>query len=105
MPHPALNQRIWFQENMKKASVIYEETRILTAKYYHPQSDDCLDYISKIRIRDSGKNPVEMNLKFDGIYPFAAPMPPEEHTIRAPAILDLYAKVIRWFKKYGYELI
>jgi len=45
---------------MKKASIIYEETRILTAKYYHPKSDDYLEYISKIRIKGSGKNPVEM---------------------------------------------
>jgi hypothetical protein len=89
---------------MKKASIIYEETRILTAKNYHPKSDDYLEYISKIRIKGSGKNPVEMVLKFDGILPFAAPMPPEEHTIRAPAILDLYSKVQRWFKKYGYVL-
>lgn len=89
---------------MKKTSIIYEETRILTAKYYHPKSDDYLDYISKIRIKNSGKNPVEMILKFDGIPPFAAPMPPEEHTIKAPAILDLCAKVIKWFKKYLYEL-
>ena len=89
---------------MKKASTIYEETRILTAKYYHPKSEDYLDYRSIIRIKDSGKNPVEMNLKFDGIPPFAAPMPPKEHTIKAPAILDLCVKVIKWFKKYGYEL-
>jgi len=45
-----------------------------------------------------------MILKFDGIPPFVAPMPPEEYTIKAPAILDLYSKVVRWFKKYGYEL-
>jgi hypothetical protein len=90
---------------MKKATVIYEEERILTAKYYHPKSDDYLDYISKIRIKAAGKNPVEMILKFDGILPFTAPMPPAEHTIKASAILDLYSKVTRWFKKYGYELI
>ena len=44
-----------------------------------------------------------MLLKFDGILAFAAPMPPNEHTIKAPAIL--YTKAARWFKKYGYELI
>ena len=64
---------------MKKTSTIYEEKRILTAKFYHPKSEDYLDYISTIRIKDSGKNPVEMVLKFDGIPPYAAPMPPEEH--------------------------
>ncbi len=90
---------------MKKASIIYEETRILTAKYYHPKSDDYLHYVATIEIKDKGKNPVEMILKFDGIPPFAGPMPPKEHSINAPAILDLLAKVIKWFKKYGYELI
>ncbi len=90
---------------MKKAVVIYEERRVLTAKYYHPKSDDYLHYISIIRIKDSGKNPVEMTLTFDGTPPFAAPMPPEEHEIKAPAILDLYSKVERWFKKYGYVIL
>jgi hypothetical protein len=89
---------------MKKAKIIYEEKRILTAKYFHPQSDDYLNYISIIKIKDSGKNPIEIELEFNGIPPFAAPMPPEKHTIKAPAILDLYEKLARWFKKYGYKL-
>ncbi|GEM_PF-1225378 len=90
---------------MKQANVIYEERRALTAKYYHPKSDDYLDYISINRIMDSGKNPVEISLKFDGSPPYAAPMPPEEHTIKAPAILDLYSKLTKWFKKYGYIIL
>lgn len=77
---------------------------ILTAKYYHPQSDDYLDYESTITIKNSGKNPVRINLEFDGIYPFIAPMPPEKHVIQAPTILELYVKLARWFKKYGYEI-
>lgn len=89
---------------MKKASIIYEESTVLTAKYYHPKSDDYLHYNAKIQIKDSGKNPVELVLKFNGIPPFAAPMPPEEHIIKASAILVLCVKVIKWFKKYGYEL-
>ncbi len=102
--HASMTQTFGPPNNMTKTTVIYEEERILTAKYYHPKSDDYLDYIAKIRIKDTGKNPVEMILKFDGRQPFTAPMPPEEHTIKAPAILDLYTKVARWFKKYGYEL-
>lgn len=93
-----------FYNFMKKTSVIYEEKQILTAKYYHPKSDDFLEYKSTIRIKESGKTPIEMNLEFDGIYPFAAPMPNEKHTIKASSILDLYSKVTRWFKKYGYVL-
>ena len=90
---------------MKRAKVIYEEKGILTAKYHHPKSDDFLDYIFVIKIKDSGKNPIEMVVKLDGILPFVGIMPPKEHTFRAPSILDLHLKIVRWLKKYGYILI
>ena len=86
------------------ASIIYQEKLVLTAKYYHPKSDDYLEYLSTISIKDSGKNPVQVILEFDGILPFAASMPPEKHEIKAPSILELYIKLARWFKKYGYEI-
>jgi len=89
---------------MKKAKVIYEEKSILTAKYYHPKSDDYLEYISNIKIKDSGKNPIEMVVKFDGMLPFVGIMPPKEHTFNAPSILELHRKIVRWLKKYGYIL-
>ncbi len=89
---------------MEKASIIYEEVTTLIAKYYHPKSGDYLEYQSKIQIKERGKMPVVMTLNFTGILPFAAPMPPEEHMIKAPSILELYSKLQRWFKKYGYVL-
>ena len=67
-----------FRINMKKASIIYEETRILTAKFNHPKLDDYLDYTSIIKIKESGKNPIEMTLNFCGIPPFGGHMPPSE---------------------------
>ena len=90
---------------MTKTKVIYEEKSVLFAKYYHPKSDDYLEYITKILIKDSGKTPVQMNLTFDGILPSFAPMPPNEHIIRAKSIIDLSLKIKRWLKKYGYEQI
>jgi len=87
---------------MKKSTIIYEEKTVLTAKFYHPKSDDYLNYDSTIIIKDAVKTPIEMILKFRGIYPYAAPMPPEDHTIKATSILDLCVKMKRWFKKYGY---
>ena len=68
---------------MAKSKVVYEEQSVLVAKFNHPKSDDYLDYKAKVRIKDSGKTPVHLFLKFDGIPPFIAPMPPEEHTIKA----------------------
>ncbi|MGM0598128.1 MAG: hypothetical protein ACQES9_13935 [Myxococcota bacterium] len=87
------------------ASVIYQEHMRLTARYYYPRSEDYLDYLSTITIKDKGKNPVQIVLEFDGIFPFAAPMPPERHVIKAPSIIELYVKLARWFKKYGYKII
>ena len=88
----------------EKNNIVYEEDSILIAKFNHPKSDDYLDYKSKITIKNSGKMPIEMTLKFDGIYPFAAPMPPEKYKIKAASILDLHVKTARWFKKYGYKI-
>jgi len=45
-----------------------------------------------------------MKLQFDGIYPAFAPMPPEEHTIKAKDLVELYLKLKRWLGKFGYEL-
>lgn len=90
---------------MKRAKIIYEEKSILTAKYHHPKSDDYLNYISIIRIKDSGKNPIEMVVKFDGILPFVGTMPPKEHTFKAPSILEMHMKIVRWLRKYGYILV
>ena len=90
---------------MAKTKIKHEEESILVAKFYHPKSDDSLDYIAQIVIKDSGKTPVQMKLKFDGIIPFVPVMPPKEHTIKAQSILDLYSKIKRWLNKYGYELM
>jgi hypothetical protein len=89
---------------IQKAILKYEENETLTARYYHKKSNDYLRYKAKVLIKESGKKPVEIHLKFDGIYPFAAPMPPEEYSIKATSILDLSVKLAKWFKKYGYEL-
>ena len=91
-------------QTMAKSKIIYKEKADIFAEYYHPQSDDSLEYKSTLLIKDSGKQPITMKLKFDGMHPSFAPMPPEEHIIRAKDIIDLYLKLKRWFGKYGYEL-
>lgn len=89
---------------MAKSDTIYREQSDIYAKYCHPQSGDFLEYKSNVVIKDSGKQPITMKLKFTGMYPSFAPMPPEEHTIKAKDIIDLYLKLNRWFAKYGYEI-
>ncbi len=89
---------------MAKSNIIYKDHSTVYAKYYHPQSDDILEYKSAIQIVDSGQQPITMKLKFVGIHPSFAQMPPETHTIKAKDIIDLYLKLKRWFGKYGFEL-
>jgi hypothetical protein len=90
---------------MAKVNVVYEEESTLIAKYSHQKSGEYVDYKAKVVIKDSGKTPVQMKLKFDGIYPGFAPMPPEDHAIKAGNILELAGKLTRWLKKYGYEQV
>jgi len=90
---------------MAKSNLIYEDRPEVFAKYYHPQSDEFLEYESIIQIKDMGKQPVSIHLKFTGLPPSFAPMPPDQHTIKAKDIIDLYLKLKRWFGKYGYELM
>ena len=87
---------------MEKIKILYQERPEIFAKYYHPQSDDWLEYKSTIQIKKSGKQPITMKLKFNGVHPSFAPMPPEEHTIKAKDIIELYLKLKRWFDKFGY---
>mgnify|MGYP006883103560 CR=1 FL=1 len=89
---------------MARAKIIYEENPRIYTKYNHPQSDDYLEYQSKIRIKDSGKEPVTIKIKLDDHPTAFAPMPPEEHTINAINIIELYVKLNRWFNKYGYRI-
>ena len=88
---------------MRKSSIIYQANVDVLAKYYHPQSDDYLEYKAKIEIKDSGKQPVVMKMNFDGIFPSFAPMPPEEHTIKAKDLIELFVKLKRWLKSLDSE--
>lgn len=90
---------------MKKAKTTYQENRRLTVRHHRLSSDDYLEYKAEILIKDSGKNPIQMKLDFDGILPFSGSMPPKKHIIKAESVLELYRKANRWLKKYGYEMI
>jgi hypothetical protein len=87
---------------MKKPQILFTETDSLVVKYCHPKSDDYLHYSSIITIKASKILPIEMEIKFNGTYPFIAPMPPEEYKFKASSIIELHAKYVNWFRKYGY---
>jgi uncharacterized protein (DUF3820 family) len=43
-----------------------------------------------------------MKINFFGRFPFIAPMPPTEYEFKSASIVDLHAKYVKWFRKYGY---
>ena len=90
---------------MTTVKVLYEEDSLLVAKFNHPKSHDYLNYETKISIKDSRKNPIQMTLKFTGIPPEVSLMPLEDHVIKASTILDLSLKIQKWLGKYGYVLV
>ena len=63
------------QYNMAKSKIIYEDRPTVYAKFDHPQSQDYIEYKSIIQIKDSGKQPVTIQLEFTDTPPFAL-MPP-----------------------------
>ncbi len=86
---------------MAKSIIIYSEVVNLIADFSHPPSDEWVEYQGNIKIKESGKQPINIEIKFiDGHMSFA-PEPPNKHTIKAKNIIDLNLKLIRWFDKYG----
>ncbi len=88
---------------MEKSKIIYEDRPTVYVKFNHPQSQDFIAYKSIIQIKDSGKQPITIQLEFTGI-PAFAPMPPAKHIIKASNLIELYVKLDKWFGKFGYVI-
>ena len=87
---------------MKNSEIIFEEKSEVGFKFI--QSPEYISYATKLTVKSSGKKPVTLVMKFNGIYPFAAPMPPEKYKISAENVMSLSSKLFKWAKKYGYIL-
>ncbi len=74
---------------MAKIKIIYKCKDELIVKYMHPRGKEHLSYETVITVKENVKAPVTIKLKFSGILPLAAPMPPEKHEIKAASIIDL----------------
>ena len=59
-------------------------------------------YTGLLRVRDSGKKRVSLELKFVPPHPFSLNMPMEK-CLRAESITEAYAKLARYFTKMGVE--
>lgn len=77
---------------MSSSRVIYQEKGELIARFIYPKCKEFLYYDFTLSIMDSGKKPVELVLKFNGIYPDMAPMPPKETASRLRRLL-IYTQI------------
>jgi len=67
-----------------------------------PKANDWVHYSSILKIKDGGKYPVSLEMSFIPPHPFAFNMP-EKHSIKAESITGVYAKVFKFFNKFGIE--
>jgi len=88
--------------NKPNTKFILEEKSEIGLKYIN--APEYIAYETKLTIKRDGKKPVVLELKFVGVEPLAAPMPPKKHRINAEDITSLFCKVVKWVKKYNYKL-
>jgi len=58
--------------------------------------------VAVLKVRDSGKTPVSLEMKIVPPQPLAFEMP-EKHGIRARSITEAYTKVAKFFARFGME--
>ena len=86
---------------MAKAKIIFKSKEEIYG--YFPAGKELINYRGVLTVKDSGKAPVSLVMKFVPPHPFVFEMP-EKHSIKAETITDVYAKVVKFFKKYSVEL-
>lgn len=86
---------------MPRYKIIYESAETILC--YLPQSRDWIEYSAVLKIRDGGKKPVSIDMIFEPPHPFPFNMP-ESHSIRGESVTDAYAKVVKYFDRFGIKL-
>ncbi len=86
---------------MPRSTVVFESSETITAIL--PKAREWIEYRGSLKIRDTGKLPISLELTFVPPHPFAFDMPLEKR-IRAETVTRVYGKLVRFFKSYGAEL-
>lgn len=85
---------------MPKYNTIFESNETIYGIV--PKANDWVEYSCILKVKDGGKLPVSLEMKFIPPHPFAFNMPLEK-TIKAESISDAYWKVIKFLSKNGIE--
>lgn len=86
---------------MPRSKIIYQSKEIIHGR--HTRSKEWTEYAAVVTIKDSGKQPVSLEMTFDSYPPFAIELP-DTHNIKAANLTEAYAKVVKFLKRYGFEL-
>ena len=65
-------------------------------------SNEWIEYKAIFRVKDSGKNPVSLELKFVPPHPFVMNMP-ENKTLKAESIAHVFLKLVHFFDQLGVD--
>ena len=86
---------------MARSRMIFESNEHILG--FHPKAKDWVEYTGVLKVRDSGKKPVSLEMTFMPPHPFVFNMP-EKRSIRAKSITDAYTKVAKFFRSFGIVL-
>ena len=82
-------------------TIIFESTEDIRGRL--TRGGEWIAYTGLLRIKDSEKNPVSLDLTFVPPHPLAYDMPTKQ-SLRGESITHVYAKLIRFLRKMGVEL-
>ncbi|MBI4662424.1 MAG: hypothetical protein HY735_26705 [Verrucomicrobia bacterium] len=80
--------------------ILYESSEYIEAVF--PRSKESVTYRGLLRVRNSGATPVSLELSFMPPHPFTCNMP-ETHSIKGRSITEVYTKLARFLRKFGFE--
>jgi hypothetical protein len=85
---------------MPRYNVIFESKEIICGVV--PRANDWIQYECILKVKDGGKMPASLEMKFIPPHPFSVNMP-LEHSMKAESISGIYGKVVKFLTKYGVE--
>jgi len=82
------------------AGVRFESKETVTGRVRG--TDEWIEYRAILRVEDSGKNPVSLELAFVPPHPFVVNMP-ERKSLKAESIAKVFSGLVRFLDEYDVE--
>ncbi len=84
------------------ANIVFQSTESIYGKSLY--ANESIEYSVNIKIRNSGKNPVSLAMSFVPPYPFVQEVQ-EQHIIKAENLSQAFTKLLKFLRKYGFDLV